>query len=278
MKAYIAISAMYHNHASYLREWIEFHRLVGVERFILYNNDSADEHARVLAPYVKAGIVVVHDWPLPFLSRRGRAPGMVRAYDHCLDEHGSDARWIAFLDIDEFLFASTGVRLGEALLQYEAWPGVCVCRAQFGPSGHRTRPEGLVVESYLLRLRYDPDAKGPYKSIVDPSRVARCATVHHFEYREGFAVDAQQRRIGFPLSSSDWPGRIPITLSPLRINHYATKSLEELEVKQSRWAEIGHLRIHQRFRAPLGVFNERDEVITSYLPALHEAVERPPPA
>ena len=41
---YLAVCAIYRNEAPYLREWIEFHRLVGVERFFLYNNESTDDH------------------------------------------------------------------------------------------------------------------------------------------------------------------------------------------------------------------------------------------
>ena len=37
------------------REWVEFHRLVGVERFFLYNNFSEDNHMEVLAPYIEEG-------------------------------------------------------------------------------------------------------------------------------------------------------------------------------------------------------------------------------
>ena len=41
---------MFHDEASYLREWIEFHRLVGVERFFLYDHESVDDSREVLAP------------------------------------------------------------------------------------------------------------------------------------------------------------------------------------------------------------------------------------
>ena len=40
--AYLAICTIYRDNAPYFREWIEFHRLVGVERFFLYNNRSDD--------------------------------------------------------------------------------------------------------------------------------------------------------------------------------------------------------------------------------------------
>src|SRR5687768_9080374 len=63
MKPYLSVCSIYRDHAEYLREWIEFHRLVGVERFFLYDNESSDDHREVLAPCVERGIVVIHDWP-----------------------------------------------------------------------------------------------------------------------------------------------------------------------------------------------------------------------
>ena len=43
---YLAVCAIYRDEASYMQEWIEFHRLVGVERFYLYDNNSVDDHRR----------------------------------------------------------------------------------------------------------------------------------------------------------------------------------------------------------------------------------------
>ena len=102
MKAYLAIQAMFLNEARYLREWIEFHRLVGVERFFLYDHESTDGGAELLAPYVEEGIVVLHDWPVH--------PGLLEANQDCIERHCDDARWVAFMDIDEFLFSPTGDR------------------------------------------------------------------------------------------------------------------------------------------------------------------------
>ena len=84
---------------------------MGVERFFLYNNQSTDDHREVLAPYVADGSVVVHDWPV--------RPGQLPAYQHCLAEHGSESRWIAFIDLDEFLFSPTRRPVTEILPDYE---------------------------------------------------------------------------------------------------------------------------------------------------------------
>src|SRR4051812_35685821 len=105
--AYLAACTIYRDDAAYLAEWIEFHRLVGVERFFLYDNGSTDDHLEVLAPYIEQGLATVRDWPGPFLGRGGRPKALVQAFEHCAGAHREDARWIAFLDVDEFLFSPT---------------------------------------------------------------------------------------------------------------------------------------------------------------------------
>src|SRR5437016_5538307 len=107
-RAYLSLCALYRDQAPYLREWIEFHRLVGVERFYLYDNFSADGHRAVLAPYVEDGTVVLTDWPHPYKDEEaGEARGDAKAFNHCLEEHGENSRWFALLDVDDFLFSPT---------------------------------------------------------------------------------------------------------------------------------------------------------------------------
>ena len=128
-KAYLSICAIYQDEAPYLREWIEFHRLVGVERFFLYDNDSVDDHREVLAPYIEEGIVVLHDWPV--------VPGQVQAVRRL--PRAAPRR----LALDRVprprrvpLLAHRQAAAGGAA-DYEQWPGVVVNWAIFGTSGHR---------------------------------------------------------------------------------------------------------------------------------------------
>src|SRR5207248_10986601 len=57
----LAICAIFKNEAPYLREWIEFHRLVGVSHFYLYRNGSTDDWEPVLRPYIGDGIATIVD-------------------------------------------------------------------------------------------------------------------------------------------------------------------------------------------------------------------------
>ena len=253
---YLAVCAIYRDEALYLREWIEFHRLAGVERFFLYDNESTDDHRAVLAPYLESGIVALHEWP---------GTGQFPAYEDCLDVHRDDARWIAFLDLDEFLFAPGGKPLPEVLSAYEEFPGVGVNWAIFGTSGHVSRPAGPVIESYLQRLN-TPDNR-TVKSVVDPTRALRPLNAHQFSYTSGFAVDENKYPIHSYFTKS-------VSFSRLRVNHYYTKSLSEYLARRAPRAD----QLVQRRVEPEKMLDaarsteERDETILSYLPALREAL------
>jgi hypothetical protein len=260
--SYLSICAIYRDEAPYLREWVEFHRLVGAERFFLYDNGSRDDHRSVLAPYVEQGTVVLHDWPV--------FPGQLQAYDHALRQHGAGSRWIAFLDLDEFLFSPTGSPLPEILAGYEQYPAVGANWSVFGTSGHVEKPEGLVIENYVWRCLQSQEGNRQIKSIVDPSRALHARDPHHFEYAGGAqAVDENEEPIRYARNAAaSW--------QRLRVNHYFTRSEQEFKAKlekgkadkpEGRGPALANIR-----RIVDALHEEKDETILSYLPALREAL------
>jgi hypothetical protein len=261
MSAYLSVCAIYRDEAPYLKEWVEFHRLVGAEHFYLYDNGSVDEHRAVLAPYEQDGVVSLHDWP--------RFPGQKPAYRHCFEHYAGDSRWIAVLDLDEFLFSPTGSPVPEVLRAYENWPGVGVNRATYGTSGHSKKPAGLVIESYVRRMSIAHPQS--IKSIIDPSRTSRVENPHAFEYEAGRAVDENREEI------EGWFTK-DFTFSRLRINHYWTKSEEECDRKFSRthpvrnrpWPGRPDREQHERANE---VF---DDVLVPYAARIRAAIDRSP--
>jgi hypothetical protein len=274
MRTYLAVSTMYRDHADDLQEWIEFHLLMGVERFLMYNNGSTDHHREVLAPYIEEGIVEVHDWP--------EVPGLLPAMRHCVATYKGDSRWIAFIDIDEFLYAPNGTPLPEVLRDYEDAAGVGVQRYPFGTSGHEQRPPGLVIENYLRRATV---VNNIIKSIVDPTRVDRVIGAHHFVYLDGqCAVDELKRRLDPETEVEGNPGQMlpghmyaqSFSVERLRINHYQTKSAAEFEQKMALpTPDYGRDRKPPRldyFLNRLDATEDRD--ILRFAPALHDALRR----
>ena len=267
--AYLSICAVYRDEAPYLREWVAFHRVVGVERFFLYNNNSTDDHRAALAPYIDEGVVVPHDWP--------DWPAQMQTYDDCLKRYRDESRWIAFIDLDEFLFSPTGRPVPEILTGFEQWPGVGVNWAVYGSSGHKTKPEGLVIENYVRRSDND-DLNRHIKSIADPRRVRAFCSPHFFMYNgePGVAVDETGQLVGDPRPSMSKG----LSYSLLRVNHYMTKSDEEHHAKIARGPADSSIPRAERFTPEQLDKQARrwsaveDRTIQMYLPALREELAR----
>jgi hypothetical protein len=247
----LAVCAIFRDEARYLAEWVSFHRIQGVERFYLYDNRSSDDWRSALEPEIAAGIVDVRHWPF--------VPGQVSAYNDCLQRHRDGARWIAFIDVDEFLFSPTGESLPEILRRFDTHPGVVVNWRMYGTSGRKRRTEGLVIESYLERAPDDLLANRFVKSIVNPRRAVGCMSSHYFRL-QGIPVGEDRRPVPSPV-------RDP-TANLLRINHYYSKSEDEFARKAiGPTADFGTVDI-DRFSIPDDVVH--DESILQFGSELRE--------
>jgi hypothetical protein len=253
----LAVCAIFRDEASYLAEWVTFHRLQGVEHFWLYNNLSTDDWRSSLAPEIGSGLVSVTPWP--------REPGQSSAYADCLRRHRTEAQWIAFIDIDEFLFSPTGRPLPDVMREFDGHPGVAVNWRMYGVNGYQEAPEGLVVENYRMR-GYDshPDNR-VVKLVVCPCKTVglRYHGPHVFYYCRGVAVGEDRRPVLGPL-------REPATAAVLRINHYYSRSMAELARKRARPnAADGQVRDTAQVPAD----EVQDEAILQFMPALRKAFD-----
>ena len=92
----LAVVAIMKCEGSYLKEWLDYHLLAGVEHFYIYDNDSPDNQAEVAKPYVEAGLVTY----IPFPGERMQIPAYVDAWD----KFKFQCRYMAFIDGDEFVY------------------------------------------------------------------------------------------------------------------------------------------------------------------------------
>ncbi len=237
----LTVGAIFRNEAPYIDEWLTLHRGVGVEHFYLYNNNSTDNFREVLAPWIEKGLVTLFEWP--------GGGGQISAYNHCIRRHRMEARWIAFLDLDEFLFSPEERDLRKVLRRYEGVPAIFVYWVLFGSGGNEKHPEGSVIENYRRCLDLETARSDDFdhrdahtekelyvtgwakdgKSIANP-RLIKDYYVHRpLEVWTGETVDENRRP---PLQRVT--GRAEITCSALRINHYWSKSIEDLTTKVMR--------------------------------------------
>ena len=92
----LSIVAIMKCEGSYLKEWLDYHLLAGVDHFYLYDNESPDNQAEVAAPYVEAGLITYIPFP-------GKAKQMV-AYNDAIKRFKFQSRYMAFIDGDEFIY------------------------------------------------------------------------------------------------------------------------------------------------------------------------------
>jgi hypothetical protein len=98
----------------------------------------------------------------------------------------------------------------------------------FGPSGHRTRPDGLVIESYTSRLPEAAEASRHIKSIVRADKLCGIDYTPHAAECSGPACNTRGETV------------LPYAIQPTRchevmvVNHYFTKSRDDWELKRRR--------------------------------------------
>ena len=286
---YLTVCAIFKDEAQYLSEWVSFHLSQGVEHFFLYDNLSTDGGADVLAPFIEAGLVTLKPWHV--LKEDG---GQGAAYRDCLQEHGTQSFWIAFIDLDEFLHA-VSKPLPELLQEYERYGGLFVHWQNFGSSGHITKPVGGVVESFTRRARTTWSRNREGKSIVRPTMVspwgnpkAHKRVPHYFDLVPGADLVTENYEVLSPLGMflgdkitklmskrlgeffyrlGSW---VPYLFNPfgskrghpksvsvgqIRINHYVVKSKEEYALKMRRMSAKPGKYNETFFR-----FHDRNEV------------------
>ncbi len=284
---YLAVCAIIRDEGPYLAEWIAFHRLVGVERFHLYDNGSTDASAAILAPYVADGLVEVRPWPIPFHLHAAR-----QAYADCLERVRGAARWLACVDLDEFLFAPQHWTLPAVLRDYEEFPGVVVRWQVYGSSGQEHATPAPVIARFERRAPTNWIRNRRVKSIVDPARAVQPLNCHHFAYRDGaLAVDETRTPVGLrprprckkplrplyrllgpalrftdPYAGTDISAKT-VSVEHLRINHYPIKSREEFQRKaqlkreKKRYQGLDYFAYHDRN-------DVLDPILARYVPHL----------
>jgi hypothetical protein len=236
---YLSVAAIFKNEAPYLREWIEFHRMVGVEHFYLYDNGSTDNPVLELREYVMENVVTLRPWPGKVAQKA--------AYEAALVQSRDASRWLAFIDLDEYLWSPTGAVLPEVLPSYEDHPAVVANWCVFGPGpvGWETvtKPEGPVIDEYVGRVPDDDPINTHVKSIVNPREVLGYTDPHSFTYSRGVAVNEEHYPVMGPLTDY-------VSFDVLRVNHYFTKSREEAEAKWGRGrADTGTRRDWSEYEA-----------------------------
>ncbi len=216
----LAITCIFSDCAKYMKEWIEFHRLVGVSKFYLYNNLSKDDYKSVLQPYVDQGIVELYEWSFTWSKPGEFEPIKHSAYRDALTRAQSKVQWLAVIDSDEFLVPVEKNTLTEFLSDYQEYGAVCLNWQMYGTSHVPTIPsDKLMVECLTMKAPTNMDPENRHvKSIIQTKYVQIPSVNDHFCLFNDGKTQVTPSKVSFfgPFSPT-------IEVDKARVNHYWTR-------------------------------------------------------
>ena len=208
------------NEADDLLEWLHFHRLAGVDHFYLYDNASTDGTRAIIESFPWPEMITYHYVDADF--------GQKRAFHHAIDSYRNSSEWCAFIDADEFLYPVEGNSIKDVLKDVASAPAIAVHWLNFGSNGHKERPQGLCIESFTRRAPDDFPDHYVMKSIVRPD-----AIVAYLHPHQSLVLGCYVQEDGTPVFPIGGRCSVP-RHRRLAINHYYTKSREQLLKKRER--------------------------------------------
>lgn len=224
-KSLLCASTMVYNVGKFLKEWVMYHSKIGVDRFLLYDNDSNDDLMSVVEELNNEGYdVTTMFWVWPKTQEAGFSHSAVYSKDSCA--------WMMYMDVDEFVFSPSWSEEGsskpsndmlKSLLPRVPLPPpsshdrsigqVSIRCNEFGPSSQRSHPIMGVTQGYTCRRL----AEQRHKSIllldaVDPSLLN---AIHHFRLKSNYKTKT-------------------LSLDRAVVNHYKYQAWDEFRNKFRR--------------------------------------------
>lgn len=186
------------NGAKFLKEWIMYHSFLGVQRFFLYDNNSDDDIDFVLES-LHSYNVSRHPWP--WLKTQEAS------FSHCAVRASSQCMWVAFIDLDEFIFPRSFLPSEERKITEPPLHGLIkeydrvdkgklgqlkISNFNFGPSGLNTLSKSGQMVNYICRMSLPKRVKSIVRaSAIHPSY---CSRVHYFELKAGYLAAQAVRK------------------------------------------------------------------------------------
>ena len=222
----LSICAIMKDEGPYLKEWIAFHLIVGVEHFYLYDNGSTDDTRRIIESLVSKGVSITY---VSFPGEKMQMP----AYRDCVERYSLETEWLSFVDLDEMIVPCQTDDIREVIKRYQNYAQLVLKWAVYGSNFQISRPHGLVIESFTRR--------GPWnctiltKSIINPRLL----------FWPGVHQSVMSGRTKF------------ISPSVARVNHYHCKSVEEYRLKAGR-GDVAYGREAGLVKYQAACFKEHD--------------------
>jgi len=203
----------------YIRDWIDYHLLLGFETIYLFDNSrNGSATIAYLPQHYESGRLKVT-----------RAPGngiQLKIYNLFVQHIGLISPvplWTAFIDVDEYIVLRKHPTIQSFMSEVAPTGGaVAIHRVQFGSNGQLNYQKAPVLSRFTARKTA---AERTTKLIVYLPDVVEVQLYHSVLRNATYTV----RPNGKKINKRDTP-----SIEIASINHYYTKSMEEFRIKKLR--------------------------------------------
>ena len=223
-KYQLGIVVIAKNESEYIQEWLAFHKVVGVDKIILFDNESTDNMKELLQPFIDSGFVEYHYWK-----------GIVQqlpAYNEGLRLAKDRFKYLAFIDCDEYLYTNDSnhtllEQIENIFHNNKLAGGLYVNWKMFGSNGYIHTPEGLCIEAFTKRALPGKPGTRWGKTILRTNCVDRYSHPHYPVYKWGYSgIDPDERFV------PEWKNEIS-QYGKICLNHYFCKSKEQWKKRRA---------------------------------------------
>lgn len=228
----VSIAAILKNEGHYLKEWLDYHLLAGVNHFYIYDNESTDDTKEILKPYIDARVVTYTFWP----GTSQQFP----VYNDALKKCKYYSRYTAFIDGDEFIFPQNNKTIPEVveeIFSLDSDAGVLCINGMVYGSNYQEKADYSkgVLERFTRRAPKDLTHfdertnnwvdNAVVKNIINPRYVDFIGDPHFIAPMIGRSRINEQGKI-----VNTW-SNYPVMYDKIFTNHYHSKSREEFIIR-----------------------------------------------
>lgn len=259
-KNFLSVVAILKNEKPYIKEWLEYHMMQGVEHFYLCDNDSTDGIKEYLKPYIDKKIIT-------YIPQSG-INQQKACYEKVVSQYKHQTEWLAIIDLDEYLVPLKEKTIAKFLEEFDDVAEVSLHWMNYGDNGAISRNNGLITEFFTSHAKA---LNHTVKSIVRPDKVIDFDSFgsNHYVKVDGKSVNEYHKPVNNMLNFN-------ISGDKARINHYITKTFAEFHHKKNRGHPEGW-SIHYVY-----YFFHNDNTVTNdttmqhFLPNLKKRMKKSP--
>jgi hypothetical protein len=245
----VCACTMIWNGAKFLREWVMFHDRMGVERFFLYDNNSDDDLDSVVKSLQSSNFNLSrHVWPWLKTQEAG--------FSHCASQAMPICEWVAFIDLDEFLFPSSYIKG----LNQQSIVGNQKLNVDLSSEGNSSSSSSMVVpianqERYqTTQEKHDASKHAAGVSTVETSVVG--SPLQHMLVHQNSIVEGKMGQLKIPCFTFGASGLVTLPSSGQIVNYICrmrapkrVKSIVRLVALSSTLcSQVHHFHLHSAFQ------------------------------